>query len=326
MIIVQSPLRISLGGGGTDLPSYYEEHEGYVLAAAIKKYVYIGINRPFEEGIFLKYSQHENVKLVSAIVHPIFRSGLELMQLKTPQIEITSIADIPSGTGLGSSGSFTAALLKGLHSYYRKNIQPEDLAKLACHLELDMLGEPVGKQDQYISALGGITNLVFRKDGLVEHSALEISNVTLNSLEENLILFFTGTSRSASKVLSDQNARTQRNDNKMLSNLHEIKRIGLETKAALEKGNLEDFAELMNEHWNLKRNRSTGITNTQVDEMYEFAIKNGALGGKLVGAGGGGFLLFYTSEKERLRSAMQKFSLEEVKIAFDFEGTKVILS
>jgi D-glycero-alpha-D-manno-heptose-7-phosphate kinase len=326
MIIARSPLRITLGGGGTDLPSYYRGHEGFLIAAAIDKYVYVTVMRPFTEGIYLKYSALERVSQVEEVRHPVIREALALQQLKTPQIEITTLADIPAGTGLGSSGSFTTALLKALYAHRRKLIHPQKLAELACHVEIERLGEPVGKQDQYIAAYGGLTCFTFHKDDRVTAEPLRISMETMFDLEDNLLLFFTGFSRSASAILSDQHLRSQANDAEMLSNLHYVKELGLRSRAALESGNGTRFGELMHEHWEHKKRRSNRMSNDQIDTWYELARRNGAIGGKLVGAGGGGFLMFYASDRNKLRSAMAQAGLEEVRFRFDFEGTKVVLS
>jgi D-glycero-alpha-D-manno-heptose-7-phosphate kinase len=326
VIIARSPLRISLGGGGTDLPSYFQEHEGFLVAASIDKYVYVSVNRPFQEGITLKYSQVENCKFVSEVSHPIIREALEMMQLKTPQIEITSIADIPSGTGLGSSGSFTTALLKALFSHYRKNIHPQELARVSCHIELERLKEPIGKQDQYIAAFGGITSFTFRKDGTVLSEPLLISTSTLHDLEDNLLLFFTGISRSASLILYDQENKSRLKESSMIDNLHFTKQLGYKSRDALLSADTKLFGELMHEHWEHKRSRSKGISNDFINSTYDLALKNGAVGGKLVGAGGGGFLMFYADDKDQLRASMTTIGLEEVRFKFDFEGTKVILS
>jgi len=326
MIITRSPLRISLGGGGTDLPSYYSKHGGFLIAAAIDKYVYVSVNRPFNEGIYLKYSNIEKVTKVDQVNHPIIREALDYFNLRTPQIEITTLADIPSGTGLGSSGSFTTGLLKALHTHYRRNIQPLDLAELACKIEIDKLHEPIGKQDQYISAVGGITALTFDHNGSVKAESLQISTDTLHNLEDNLLLFFTGISRSASSILSDQNVKSKSDDIDMIENLDFIKDLGLRSRDALLSGNTNLFGELMHEHWLQKRKRSQGISNDFINSAYDMAIANGAVGGKLVGAGGGGFLMFYANDKNRLRRSMRDLNLEEVRFKFDFEGTKVILS
>ena len=325
MIITRSPLRITLGGGGTDLPSYYKEHGGFLIAAAIDKYVYATVMRPFKPGIFLKYSSLENVKNVDEVIHPIIRESLKIMKLRTPQIEITTLADIPSGTGLGSSGAFTTALLKSLFTHYKKTLHPRELAELACFIEIEKLNEPIGKQDQYISAFGGITEFKFNQDGSVDASPLEISIETLHKLEDNLLLFFTGTSRSASAILADQNNRSLTSDSQMLNNLHFTKELGLQSKKALLNGNIEDFGLILHEHWLHKQARSSGMSSSDIDTAYSIALKNGAVGGKLVGAGGGGFLLFLANNKENLRNTMSDLGLEEVRFKFDFEGTKVIL-
>ena len=326
MIIARSPLRISLGGGGTDLPSYYKNYGGSLISAAIDKYVYVTIMRPFTEGIFLKYSRLEHVDQVQDVRHPIIREALSMMELRTPQIEITTLADIPAGTGLGSSGSFTTALVKALYAHRRRLIHPEELAKIACEIEIDRLGEPVGKQDQYIAAFGGITGFRFHKDGGVEASPVNISMDTLFDFEDNLLLFFTGFSRSAGSILKDQDTRTQESDNEMLDNLHYVKELGFRSRKALEAGRTCEFGEIMHEHWEHKKIRSGGMSNSEINEWYETAKDNGAIGGKLVGAGGGGFLMFYTEDRSRLRKAMAHAGLEEVRFRFDFEGTKILMS
>ena len=326
MIIARSPLRISLGGGGTDVPSYYEEHEGFLLAAAINRYVYVTVMRPFTEGIFLKYSEIEQVKEILQVKHPIIREVLADLNLKTPQVEITTLADIPSGTGLGSSGSFTTALIKALFAHYRKNIHPEQLAEMACRIEIEKLAEPIGKQDQYIAVYGGITEFNFHKDGSVSSTPLDLSVPTVHDLEDNLLLFFTGISRSAGSILRDQVDKSKKNDAAMVDNLHFTKDLGLRSKAALLQGDTIKFGELMHEHWEHKKSRSNGMTSEFIDLAYAQAIQAGAVGGKLVGAGGGGFLMFYANDKERLRNKMHELGLEEVRFQFDFEGTKVILS
>lgn len=326
MIIVRSPLRISLGGGGTDLPSYYEEHEGFLIAAAIDKYVYVNVMRPFTEGIYLKYSKFENVKKIEEIDHGIIRESLNLMKMKNPQIEITTLADIPSGTGLGSSGSFTTALIKALFSYERIYLNPEKIAELACHVEIDLLGEPIGKQDQYISALGGVSSFEFKKDNSVSFKPLGISKEIMYELEDNLLLFFTGYSRNAGDILKDQKQKSSKDDEKMIENLHFIKELGISSKNAIESGDIQAFGELMHEHWIKKRIRTKGMSNSNIDNWYEAALKNGAVGGKIVGAGGGGFLMFLANDRKKLRKKMNSLGLQEVRFKFDFEGTKVLVS
>lgn len=326
MIIARSPLRITLGGGGTDLPSYYRDHEGFLVSAAIDKYVYVTVMRPFKPGIYLKYSQLEQVDEIAQVKHPIIRETLSLMGVRTPQVEITTLADIPSGTGLGSSGSFTTALLKAMHSHRKRHLHQEELAELACHVEIDRLGEPIGKQDQYIAAIGGLTCFTFHKDNTVSAVPLKVDMDTLFDLEDNLLLFFTGFSRSAGSILKDQNSRTQDSDADMLKNLHYVKELGYRSKDALESGNPVLFGELMHEHWEHKKRRSGGMSNPQIDQWYSLGMANGAVGGKLVGAGGGGFLMFYAHDRNKLRHTMAAAGLEEVRFRFDFEGTKVVLS
>ena len=325
MIITRSPLRITLGGGGTDLPSYYCKFGGFLISAAIDKYVYVTVMRPFTPGIFLKYSQLEITQSVDEVQHPILREAIRLLDFKTPQIEITTLADIPSGTGLGSSGSFTTALVKALYSHRHRLILPDELARLACRIELEILKEPIGKQDQYIAAYGGITCFEFNPDETVEAYPLKISMDTLFDLEDNLLLFFTGFARSASTILKDQDQRSKDMDPDMLNNLHYVKDLGLRSKAALMDGRTSEFGALMHEHWEHKRKRSSGMSNPQIDEWYDLGMKNGALGGKLVGAGGGGFLLFFAEDRNRLRHAMSEAGLEEVRFRFDFEGTKTLI-
>ncbi len=324
MIITRSPLRLSLGGGGTDLPSYYREHGGFLIAAAINKYIYITLHQTFVQDLIIKYSSLERVSSVDEVRHPLIREALKLLKITETNLEITSMADIPAGTGLGSSGSFITALLRALHMFRNHHVSQRELAEEACHIEIDLLGEPVGKQDQYIAAFGGITCFQFRTDGTVEVMPLKIDTETLHNLEDNLILFFTGFTRSASEILKDQDSRSREKDREMLDNLHFVKQIGGESKEALERGQLRRFAELMHIHWEHKKNRSKGMSNQSIDESYEFARRNGALGGKLIGAGGGGFLLFYTEEKTRLRRALGEAGLREVRWQFDFQGTTVL--
>ncbi len=315
-----------MGGGGTDLPSYYRQHGGFLIAAAIDKYVYVTVTRPFTEGVYLKYSELEHVKSIDEVRHRIIREALRLQNLRTPQIEITTLADIPAGTGLGSSGSFTTALLKALYAHRRLLIHPQELAELACHIEIDKLGEPIGKQDQYIASYGGLTCFTFNKDDSVTAEPLKVSMDTLFDLEDHILLFFTGYSRNAGSILEDQDKRTRTSDGEMLKNLHFVKELGLLSKNALEKGDTARFGELMHEHWEHKKRRSGGMSNPVIDEWYELGMKNGALGGKVVGAGGGGFLMFYAADRNKLRHAMAGAGLEEVRFGFDFEGTKVVLS
>ena len=323
MIITCSPLRISLGGGGTDLASYYREHTGFVIAAAIKKYVYITLHEPFEQNIIVKYSKLEVAETVDQVKHPIVREALKLSGV-TSHVEITSLSDIPAGTGLGSSGSFTTALLRALQAFKRCSSSCRELAEQACHIEIDLLNEPIGKQDQYIASFGGITCFTFRQDGYVDVQPLPLSAETMYNLEDNLALFFTGYTRSASEMLKDQDRRSKQQDQSMIDNLHFIKKLGHDSKAALESGDLRGFAEIMHVHWEHKKRRTAGMSNSRIDDYYNFAREHGALGGKLIGAGGGGFLMFYTEDKTRLRRALTAQGLREIRFQFDFEGSRVM--
>jgi len=324
MIITRSPSRISLGGGGTDLPSYYRQYGGFVVAAAIDKYVYITLHDTFfKEGI-IKYSQTERVSTVDEIRHPLIREALRLTGVQAEGLEIASMSDIPAGTGLGSSGSFTTALLQALHTHKKTFVPTQELAEQACHIEIDLAQEPVGKQDQYIAAFGGITCFEFQPDERVQVTKLHMSSEALANLEDNLLLFFTGYTRSASEILSDQDRRTRSMDQQMIDNLHFVKALGHQSRNALESGDLRGFAEIMHVHWEHKKKRSSGMSNGSIDAYYELARANGALGGKLIGAGGGGFLMFYTEDKTRLRRTMLAAGLREVRIRFDFQGTTVV--
>jgi D-glycero-alpha-D-manno-heptose-7-phosphate kinase len=326
MIITRSPLRVTLGGGGTDLPSYYREHGGFVISAAIDKYVYVSVIRPFTPGIILKYSQTEKVDQIDQVQHPIIREALRMLDFETPQVEISTLADIPAGTGLGSSGSFTTALLKALFTHRRRPVLTNDLAQFACEIEINRLNEPVGKQDQYIASYGGMTCFQFNPDESVDAVPLRLGVDTLFDLEDNLLLFFTGFERKASGMLRDQKQRCEQCDPKMLENLHYVKELGHRSQTSLEAGRTAELGEIMHEHWEHKKKRSDGMSNPQIDEWYELGRKNGAIGGKLVGAGGGGFLMFYAEDRKRLRRAMAHAGLEEVRFHFEFEGTKVLLS
>jgi len=325
MIITRSPLRISLGGGGTDLPSYYRKHGGFLLAAAIDKYIYITVHRRFVDGFLLKYSQLEEVASVDEIRHPIIREALKLAGVQERNLEIASMADIPAGTGLGSSGSFTTALLKALHALRKNLVHPSELAEQACSIEIEKLREPIGKQDQYIAAYGGITCFEFLPDGRVQASPLNVSEQTLLELEDNLLLFFTGYARSASKILQEQHDKSTQADEAMLENLHFVKELGRQSQRALEANNLREFARLMDVHWQRKKERSSIMSNEFINNSYNVAMANGAAGGKLIGAGGGGFLMFYAEDKAHLRNAMRERGLTEVRFRFEPEGTKILI-
>lgn len=324
MIITRTPLRISIGGGGTDLPSYYEQrHGGFVISAAIDKYMFISINRTFTDDYLLKYSEIERVSRIEDIKHPILREVLRLHDVK-PGIEIVSTADIPAGTGLGSSGTFTVGLLKAIHALHRSPTVAHELAEEACHVEMDLLAEPCGKQDQYIAAYGGLTCFDYHADGQVDVSPLRVSSETLQRLESNLLLYFTGYSRRASSMLSDQQQRSESGDDDMLRALDETKALGAQIRTELEVGNCDGFAQLMHQHWLNKRERSAGMSNPEIDQWYEIARSAGAIGGKLVGAGAGGFLMLYAPNPQQVRSAMSATGLREVVFRFDLDGSVVL--
>ncbi len=324
MIITRTPLRISLGGGGTDLPSYYGKFGGVLISGAITRYIYIAINRTVTEDYLLKYSAFERVATVDEIDHPIVREVLRLHPIG-PSIELVSLADIPAGTGLGSSGSFAVGLLRAVYAFKREHVTAGELAEEACHIEIDLLHRPVGKQDQYAASFGGLTCFEIAPDGKVNASPLTISNTTLRNLEEHLIMFFTGYSRDADEVLADQMTRSEDGDAAMLERLHRVKEIGLASKAALETGDTLEFARLMDVHWQEKRQRSGLMSNSDIDRWYDMGMAHGALGGKLVGAGGGGYLLFYANDRDSLRLAMGAEGLSEVQVLFDHDGSTVIV-
>lgn len=324
MVITRTPLRISIGGGGTDLPSYYQQFGGYVISAAISRYIFVSINRKFGPGYTLKYSALETPEQIDDIKHPIFREVLRRHDGEG-WIEIASSADVPAGTGLGSSGTFTVGLLKAIYAFHRQQATTEALAEEACDIEINLLQRAIGKQDQYIAAFGGLTCFDFRPDGSVGVQPLAISNDTLLDLEHNLLMFFTGYSRNSIGVLADQHERSLKGDQSMIDNLHFTKQLGLSTKEALESGKTRCFAELMKQHWEHKRARSQGMTNENIDRWYNIGMSNGALGGKLVGAGGGGFLLFYAEDPMRVRRAMAPEGLSELRFHFDHDGSMVLV-
>ncbi len=327
MILSRAPTRLTLGGGGTDLKSYYSKYGGFLIAAGINKYCNILANKRFYDSIRLSYSQTEIVDTVAEIKHRIFRAALDLLGSEQG-IELHSTADVPAGCGLGTSSAFTVALLNALHAYKRDFINQKQLAEEACHIEIDILGEPIGKQDQYMAAFGGLTCLTFDKNGDVMAEPLRVSREIVDHLESNLLLFFTGREREASDILVEQDTRSKQDDPVMLNNLHQIKEIGLETRKYLEKGQPDMLGELLHAHWEVKRKRSQNISDPLFDECYELARKNGASGGKLIGAGGGGFFMFYceNSYKPRIIEAMKKCGLRWERFRFDFDGAKILVN
>lgn len=327
MILSRAPTRITLGGGGTDLKSYYSKYGGFLIAAGINKYCTILANKRFYDSIRLSYSRMEIRDRVDDIEHRIFRASLEFLGIDSG-IELHSVADIPASCGLGTSSSFTVALLNALHAYKRDFVSQRQLAEEACHVEIDTLGEPIGKQDQYMAAFSGLTCLTFDRNGEVSVEPLQISGAALHELETSLSLFFTGKERSASEILSEQDERSKADDPEMVQNLHRIKEIGLETKKYLEKGELNMLGELFHVHWETKKRRSPKMSDPFIDECYEVARRNGASGGKLIGAGGGGFLMFYSNnnEKRRLVEAMQGLGLRWEPFHFDLDGARILVN
>ncbi len=326
MIITRTPLRISLGGGGTDLPSYYRQAgHGFLIAAAITKYVFIAVNDNFEDDLMLKYSQIERAATQRDVEHPLLRECLAATG-EWSGIEISSMADIPTGTGLGSSGAFTVGVLKALNMYRHQGLADTALAAQACAIEIDRLGEPVGKQDQYIAAVGGITGFTFHDSGAVDVEPLELDPLTRAGLEENLLLFYTGMRRSASGVLAEERSPASQVASLLTDNLDQTRAIGYETREALLASELHRFGELLTEQWDLKYKRQPNPTHDDVDDWIRTGIEAGAAGGKLVGAGGGGFLLFYAEHKAELRAAMDRLDLGEVRFRIDYEGSSVIVA
>ncbi len=328
MILSRAPTRITLGGGGTDLKSYYSKYGGFLIAGAINQYCTVLANKRFYNSIRLSYSQMEVKDNVRDLEHRVFRAALELIGIEKG-IELHSAADVPAGCGLGTSSSFTVALLNALHAYKREFVTQRQLAEEACHIEIDILGEPIGKQDQYMAAFGGLTCLTFDKNGDILVEPLQISRATLDQLENNLVYFFTGSERSASEILREQDEKSQQNNPEMLQNLHQIKEIGLETRKYLEKGEVNMLGELFHTHWELKKKRSVKMSNPFIDECYEVARRSGAAGGKLIGAGGSGFLMFYCNNNDvrlKLVEAMQKMGLRWERFHFDFDGAKILVN
>lgn len=325
MILTRTPFRITLGGGGTDLPSFYREHGGFILAVAIDKYMYLNVNTPIvDDKIRVRYTSSELVDHVDEVKHTLAREALRRFGV-TSGIEIVSIADIPSGTGLGSSSSYLVGLLNALHVLFQDQATPQKLAEEACHIELEVLKKPIGKQDQYMAAFGGLTTLDIKPDGRVCVTRLELDVDLVESLEHNILMFYTNEMRDATSILKKQDEATRTKNLKVVNSLCEIKNVGLEIRAAITKGDLRRFGELLDVHWQSKKRLSEGISNSQIDAWYELAKQNGAIGGKISGAGGGGFLMLYCEEsKTRLRKAMREAGLRELKFRFDFEGSKVV--
>jgi D-glycero-alpha-D-manno-heptose-7-phosphate kinase len=325
MIITRTPFRVTLGGGGTDLPSFYREHGGFILAAALDKHMFLNVNTPIvDDKIRVRYTNAEVVDSVEHVQHALARQAMQHFGISRG-LEIVSIADIPAGTGLGSSSSYLVGLLNALHALVQDQVSPQNLAEEACHIELDLMKKPIGKQDQYLAAFGGLTALHIERNGKVNVTRLDLDVELLELLEQNIVLFYTHDIRDATTILQKQDGATRRHDSVVVGSLREIKDIGVEICSAITKGNLRRFGELMDLHWESKKRLSASITNPQIDAWYNLAKENGAIGGKISGAGGGGFLMFYCEEKKpELRKAMRAAGLRELNFRFDFEGSKVI--
>jgi len=324
MIISRAPVRVPIGGGGTDLPFFFANHGSDLITSAIDKYIYVFVSeRKFHDEFRIAYSKTENVKTVGEIENTRVKAALQLLEITKP-LEISTVSEVPGQSGLGSSSTFLVALLKALHEYKREHISHKILAEEACKIEIETLNEPIGKQDQYASAFGGVNHLNISKTGNVIVSPLNISQDTIRGLEENLYMFYTGIQRSASEVLQDQAKKAVSNEEKV-EFMKEIKQIGIEIKKCLETGNIRRFGEWMNMHWEVKKKMSDKISNPQIDKWYETAIQNGALGGKIMGAGGGGFFLFYCEKNGQFfLKAMESAGLKYVPFRFDFDGCKII--
>ncbi len=325
MILSRAPVRFSLGGGGTDLPSYSREHGGFLVAAGIDKYIYLALHQRFENQIRLAYSKTEQVDTLEQIEHPLFREAMRMVGVGSG-VEIFSMADVPANSGLGSSSSFTVALLNALHAYRREYVDTKTLAEEACKVEIDILKEPIGKQDQYIAAYGGITAFTFAKDGSVEVERVRMKNEVQDELEANLTIFFSGVERRASTVLAEQAKTITTNKDDAVERMHRIKALGYETKKILEEGRIDDFGALLHEHWENKRKLASNMTAPALDEHYEAARKAGALGGKLMGAGGGGFFMFYTrpADKRAVQEALTRRGLRPLRFRFDHDGARLV--
>ena len=327
MIITRTPFRFTLGGGGTDLPAYYSKHGGFIFAAAINKYMFISLNRPIVDCLVrVKYSKSETVNHRDELQHDIAKEAMRITGIER-SLEIASMADVPAGTGLGSSSSYAVGLLSGLHAMKKEAVAMQELAEEACDLEINRLGKPIGKQDQYMAAFGGLRVLDIDKEGTVKVRNAQIEDSTLEELNRNLLMFYTNTSHSATRILSEQSQGAREDKKNVIESLHVIKEIGYKVLEAAESGNITDIGLLFDKHWKFKKNMSAVISNSWLDEVYEYALQNGALGGKITGAGGGGFFVFYVEKDHaKFREAMKRSNLLEMRYRFEGDGSTVLLN
>ena len=327
MIITRTPFRITLGGGGTDLPAYYSRHGGFVFAAALDKYMFISVNRPIVDDLVrLKYTRSEIVAHRDQVQHDIAREAMRMTGIERG-LEITSMADVPAGTGLGSSSCYAVGLLNALHTLLRQPVSYQALAEEACRLEIDLLHKPIGKQDQYIASFGGLTVLEIAREGTVTVSRANVSDSTLDDLQRNLLIFYTGTDRSSLDILSEQSRGAAQPASPVVESLHAIKEMGCRIREFIEEGDLTSFGLLLDQHWQHKKKLSSRVTSPHLDALYQLAKENGALGGKISGAGGGGFFVFYTErDHQKLRNTLRAAGLREMRYRFDFEGTKALVN
>jgi D-glycero-alpha-D-manno-heptose-7-phosphate kinase len=325
VIVSRAPVRFSLGGGGTDLPSYSSVHGGFLVAAAIDKFIYVSANRRFYDTIRLAYSKTETVDSVDLVEHRIFREALRFSGI-TSGIELTSVADVPPNSGLGSSSSFTVALLNALHTYKHEFVSSRQLAEEACRIEIDVLKEPIGKQDQFIAAYGGVSGFHFHPDGSVEVEPIPIRPEVLDELESNLLIFYSGVERQAASVLSQQVEQITSNRDETVERMHRIKALGHEVRRLLVNGDIDTYGELLHEHWMNKRKLASNMTDPTIDAHYEAARAAGAIGGKLMGAGGGGFFMFYTAPADRRRvyAALSARGLTPMRFRFEASGARIV--
>ena len=328
MINIRSPFRLPLGGGGTDLPEYYSKFGGFLVTAAIDKYMYIAINRPaLVDKIMVRYSETETVTRLEDLKHDIARNVLLLLDHHSP-IHINSMADIAAGTGLGSSSAYAVGLIKGLLHLQRLYLPLKEIAEMACKVEIELCKKPIGKQDQYATTFGGLIVLTIDTKGNVEVAPLNVEEETVHDLEHRLMMFYTNIQRDANDILGEQSHKVKTNDAVVLESMHKIKAIAMEIRQALEQGDVTKFGTLMHEHWTVKKKITKTMSSNRIDKWYDIALNHGALGGKLMGAGGGGFLLLCTEPEKRksLRTTLEKAGLRYMPFAFDMEGAKVLMN